>query len=87
MVIEAVGGAWGPAAVKVLSELAKTKSMITGEPADHLLAQLYQNLGVILHRENARSVVRRMCERTASADCVLAAATTLQSPEAAALDP
>ena len=51
MVVEAIGGAWGPAAVKVFHELAKSKSILTGEPVDHLLTQLHQNLSAILRRE------------------------------------
>ena len=78
MVVEAVGGAWGPAAVKVLNELAKSKSMISGEPVDLLRSQLYQSLGIILHRENARAVVKRMRTHTPVVNMVLAAATTLQ---------
>jgi hypothetical protein len=82
MVVEAVGGAWGPASVKVFSELAKSKSMITGEPVDFLRNQLLQSLGVILHRENARAVVKRRGTLTCVSNSVLAAATTLQSPSA-----
>ena len=53
MIMEAHGGGWGPVAEKVFAELAQTKSLLTGEPNDLLRNQLYQNLGVILHRENA----------------------------------
>ena len=80
MVMEAVGGAWGPAAVKIFTELAKSKSMLTGESVDMLLAQLYQNLGTILRRENARAIIKRAGFSTRVSDEVLAAATTLQSP-------
>ena len=66
VVVEARGGAWGPAAVKVFSELAKAKSMITGEPVATLLTHLYQGLGVILHRENARAALKRMRKYTQS---------------------
>jgi len=78
VVVEAVGGAWGPAATKVLNELAKSKSMITGESVDHLRGQLYQNLGIILHRENARSVLKRLFELKPLATDVLSAAAGLQ---------
>ena len=50
----------GPAAQKVFSELAKTKLMLTGEPRDTILGQLYQNLDTVLQRENARSILKRM---------------------------
>ena len=60
MVVEANGGMWGPAAQGVFSELAKTKSVFTGEPRDTILGQLYQSLDVVLQRENARSILKRM---------------------------
>ena len=78
IVAEAVGGSWGHAGAKVFNELAKSKSMMTGEPVDHLLTQLYQNLGVILHRENARSKVKRMYAQPRTSSHILAAAATLQ---------
>jgi len=81
MIMEAVGGAWGSAAVAVFSELAKAKSLLTGESPDALLGELYQNLGTILRRENARAIIKRAGSYTRVADEVLAAATTLQSPE------
>ena len=59
MVCEALGGAWSPSAVKILNKLAKSKSLLTGEPVALLRKQLYQKLGVILHRENARATLRR----------------------------
>ena len=79
MVEEATGGAWGPAAASIFNEFAKSKSLLTGEPVDLLLAQLYQNLGLILRRENARAIVKRAGASTHVADDILAAATTLQS--------
>jgi len=79
MVVEAVGGAWGPASVKVFNELAKSKSILTGESVEFLHNQLLQSLGVILHRENARAVVKRRGAHTSVSSTVLAAATTLQS--------
>ena len=66
MVAEAVGGAWGVAASKIFSQLAKETSLVTGEREEFLLLQLYQSLGIILHRENARSVLKRL--RTISCD-------------------
>ncbi len=87
MVVEAAGGFWGPSAVKVFTELAKSKSMLSGESVDVLLTQLYQNLGVILHRENARSIVKRRSAATRTSSTILAAAAVLQSPAAAEADP
>ena len=59
MVVEAVGGAWGEAANNIFKELAKAKSIVSGEPVDMLLGQLRQHLGVVLHRENARAILKR----------------------------
>ena len=59
MVAEAVGGGWGPSAVKVFFELAKTKSLMTGEPKNKILSHFYQSLGLIIHKENARAILRR----------------------------
>ena len=54
--------------------------MLTGESVDTLLSQLYQNLGTILRRENARAIIKRAGSYTRVTDEILAAATTLQSP-------
>ena len=59
LVCEADGGGWGPAAGRVWSELAKHKSFLTGEQSSVLATRLLQSLGLILHRENARSIIRR----------------------------
>ena len=56
------------------------------ESVDTLLTQLYQGLGVILHRENARATVKRMRAYTHHSDAILNAAATLQSSAAAAED-
>ena len=79
-VVEARGGAWAPAATTIFAELAKTKSLLTGEPASTVLHQLHQNLGIILHRENARAALRRLCAPdTEQWHMLLHSATTLQS--------
>jgi len=84
MVVEAVGGAWGPSASKVFSELAKAKTILSGESIEQSLKQLYENLGTILQRENARSVIKRLGTWAPSCapDAVLAAAATLQCSDA-----
>ncbi len=82
MVVEAVGGGWGPSAIKVFYELAKSKSMLSGELKNQALSQLYQNLGIILHRENARSILRRCCATSPAAAQTLATAAFLQSSDA-----
>jgi hypothetical protein len=79
VVCEASGGGWGPTAMKVWSELAKTKAMCTGESESTVANQLYQNLGLILHRENARAILRRACDPSAVQDSILNTASFLQS--------
>ena len=59
MVCEADGGGWGPAAHNVWSDLAKHKSIMSGEKDSIIVSRLLQSLGLILHRENARSILRR----------------------------
>ena len=59
IICEADGGGWGPEAHKVWSELAKQKAIISGEQNSIIVNQLLQSLGLILHRENARSILRR----------------------------
>ena len=78
MVCEADGGSWGPAANHVWGELAKSKSVLTGELSSTIAVQMLQSLGIILHRENARSILRR----GASWYCgeLLAASATYSSP-------
>ena len=78
MVVEAVGGSWGPAAHSVFTGLAKAKSLITGEPVDMLLSQLRQHLGVVLHRENARAILKRSHAHTYTSSAILAAADLLR---------
>ena len=59
VVCEADGGGWGPSAHKVWSELAKHKALASGEQDSTIVSRLLQSLGLILHRENARSILRR----------------------------
>ena len=81
MVVEAVGGGWGPSANRLFSELAKNKACVSGELKNTTLAHLYQSLGIILHRENARSILRRSSTRANHMlPSLLTAAAELQSP-------
>ena len=59
LVVEAHGGGWGQEAHKVWAQLAKTKCSVTGERESIVVCHLLQRLGVILHRENARSILKR----------------------------
>ena len=60
VVVEACGGSWGPQAQKLWSEIAKATAQATGELEATVAARIYQNLGFILHRENARAIVREI---------------------------
>lgn len=59
VICEADGGGWGPTAHKVWSELAKHKSVRSGEQTSIIVTRLLQSLGLILRRENALSILRR----------------------------
>ena len=74
VVCEADGGGWSPAAHKTWNELAKRRCLITGEPESTVAVQLLQNLGLILHRENARAILRRSCNIDSQQREILAAA-------------
>ena len=60
IVCEADGGGWGPVAHGVWSELAKRKAIVAGERDSIIVSRLLQSLGLILHRENARSILRHL---------------------------
>ena len=62
MVMEAVGGGWGKVARGVWSELAKVSALANGELETECSCaiQLRQRLSMVLHRENARSCLRRL---------------------------
>ena len=80
IICEADGGGWGPAAHNVWSELAKHKSILTGEPDSIIAVRLLQSLGLILHRENSCAILRRFPNNT-SQDCseLLAASSACSS--------
>ena len=59
LICEAVGGGWGPAENAVWNLLAQNKSTLTGETVSITVTHLLQSLGLILHRENARAILRR----------------------------
>ena len=59
MVVEAHSGAWGPAAAKVWMKLGKAISLVSGESTALESLRARQNLGLTLHRETARAILRR----------------------------
>ena len=74
MVADAVGGGWGPS---VFIEPAKTQSLITAEPKNNILSHFYQFSGLIVHKENARAILRRCSVRQ-----ILSTAALLQKSAA-----
>ena len=59
MIAEAHSGAWGPTAKKVWLKLGKAISLVSGESGALEALRAKQNLGLVLHKENARSILRR----------------------------
>ena len=59
MVVEAHSGAWGPAAAKIWLRLGKAVSLVSGESTAVEALRALQNLGLTLHRETARAILRR----------------------------
>ena len=82
MIMEACGGSWGPEAHKVWTEIAKTTAQATGELESTIIARFFQNTGFILHRENARAIVRRSAGVAVAAHGLLASAATIASASA-----
>jgi hypothetical protein len=76
LILEATGGSWGPQAQKVWATLAKTMAQATGEREGDAVNRIYQSLGLILHRENARAILRRAAPASGGARHILAAAAT-----------
>ena len=74
VVVEADGGGWGPAAHKTWNQLAKHMSTMTGEDDSKIVVRLLQSLGLVLHRENARAIIRRLPMSTTQADVQMLAA-------------
>ena len=77
IICEADGGGWGPTAHRVWSVLAKNKSVRSGEQVSTTIAHLLQSLGLILHRENARSILRRFQKNVCSDYSKLLAASVV----------
>ena len=63
MVVEAVGGGWGQSARTVWSEIAKLSASAMGDLATDSECGVsgMRRLSIVLHRENARAVMRRFC--------------------------
>ena len=60
MVVDGAGGGWCDDAEKVWASLAQAIAASSGIEASTTTAELYQGLSLILHREGARAVLRRL---------------------------
>ena len=60
MIVDGAGGGWGDDAERVWATLARTIANNTNGEASQTSADLYQSLSLILHREGARAVLRRL---------------------------
>ena len=76
MIVEGAGGGWGDDAQNVWRALARAVAVNTGQNTATTSADLYQSLSLILHREGARAVLRRLCGTDTPASTVLASAHT-----------
>ena len=63
MVVEAHSGAWGKKATRVWLKLGKAISLMSGESTAVEALRALQNLGLTLHRETARAILRRSPDR------------------------
>jgi len=80
LIAEADGGGWGPAAHKVFNELAKLKSSISGESEDTCAIFMLRSLNIVLHRENARAILRRMPQPRLADSAILSASASAHAP-------
>ena len=80
LIAEADGGGWVPAAHKVFNELAKLKSSISGESEDTCATFLLRSLNIVLHRENARAILRRMPQPRLADSAILSASASAYAP-------
>ena len=60
MVVESHGGSWGLEARQVFSKISQHKAAASYDDPGTLSDQLAQRLSCLLHRENARAVLRRL---------------------------
>ena len=76
MIVDGAGGGWGEDAERVWASFAKSIATNTGAEASQTTAELYQSLSLILHREGARAVLRRLSGAADSFSGSLATAQT-----------
>ena len=69
-------GSGGP---QILVEIVKAQAQATGEVESAIASRILQNTGFILHRENARAIVRRSSGPAVAAHSMLASAADIAS--------
>ena len=74
---EVSGGSWDPEARKVWSALSSASAKLTGEPKSQKAEASIQTLSVIVHRANARAILRRAPEGAADHRSSVASAREL----------
>ena len=82
MVMEGSSGSWGAAARKVWSHIAKLVASTTGEDPCKVSERQQQALSIIVHRENARAIARRLALPSGGSSIYASAAALIQSSEA-----
>ena len=78
MVAEALGG-WGSSAQKTWHAVARSLAQSSGDTLSVVLEQLYQQLSVLIHREGARAILRRLPGAAEGAKSHLESAAALLS--------
>ena len=80
MVCEAHSGSWGPEAKKIFKCLAKAAACNAGDEEDDKMQWTMQSISVVLHRENARAILRRFPPAAVAAAAVSCAAAEALPP-------
>ena len=75
MVVEAHGGGWGQAARRAFATLAKRAADATGDDPAQVATEHAQRLSLLLQKENARAVLRRLQAQPGAPVARLAAGT------------
>ena len=74
IVVEAHGGGWGQVARKAFGALAKRVAERTGDDAGIVADMHAQRLSILLQKENARAVLKRLSAPHVGSACISAAA-------------
>ena len=81
MVVDAHGGGWGPAAKDAFKIIAREHANQTGTSASMAISELAQRISIILERENARAILRRLGPIEEDADVLVNSAAWREDTE------